>query len=636
MLFNVLIDKSRDICYNIYKKAKNTVFELFVVTLFNKGSLLMYKKVLAAILSLCMISCSFPIECFADSEAITEETGTSVNTSSTLREDETTVAVFSDTDAAASESSSADDSTQNIIESNSDVSYIGLIAIKPKTIDDLVVQQKFRQKWTDGFGEVVLSPEGKSKNVGHGFAAEAGNNLIDQLMGKNVIDVGRDDKPGGADRKIINRDGTYDLIQTKYYNNAQNSVNAGLFLDIDGTYRWKYQENGSFMQLEVPNDQYDKAVDYLADLIKNNKIQGITDPAEASSLLRKGHLTYNQAKNLAKPMTIESLKYDAATGAIESTAAFGIGFVCDYAVCRQLNNYSKEDSAKVALTNSANTAIVSFSSHLISSQLLKSDAVIDALSHGTSNIVEHLGEATDGKAVDALLDATNQNLHPDVKKYKIRERYRIQNEKAVKVLNSSIIANAVTVSVVTLPDVIDLFKQRISASQFSKNLIVAVIGVTGGSLGGYLGGTIASGINPSLAGVGVVAGDLVLGAISTTAADKIMDQFIEDDAVQIYDMIGSAFNQKCDDYMVSEEEAQIVLDGIDSRLAQKDIIFINENDFVKNLYRSDNKEQDIEDFLDPLFVQATSSRPAVQMLSEQEARDIMLDEIGGQQALAIH
>lgn len=101
-------------------------------------------------------------------------------------------------------------------------------------------------------------------------------------------------------------------------------------------------------------------------------------------------------------------------------------------------------------------------------------------------------------------------------------------------------------------------------------------------------------------------------------------------------MIESAFKQKCDDYMVSEEEAQIVLDGIDSRLAQKDIIFINENDFVKNLYRSDNKEQDIEDFLDPLFVQATSSRPAVQMISEQEARDIMLDEIGGQQALAIH
>lgn len=54
---------------------------------------------------------------------------------------------------------------------------------------------------------------------------------------------------------------------------------------------------------------------------------GVTDPNEATNIVRKGRLTYQQAVNLTKPGTIESLSYDALTGAVTCSCALGITFV---------------------------------------------------------------------------------------------------------------------------------------------------------------------------------------------------------------------------------------------------------------------------------------------------------------------
>ncbi|MBW9751260.1 malate transporter, partial [Escherichia coli] len=53
---------------------------------------------------------------------------------------------------------------------------------------------------------------------------------------------------------------------------------------------------------------------------------GVTDPAEASRLIRRGHLTYTQARNITRFGTIESVTYDIAEGAVVSLAAGGISF----------------------------------------------------------------------------------------------------------------------------------------------------------------------------------------------------------------------------------------------------------------------------------------------------------------------
>lgn len=156
-----------------------------------------------------------------------------------------------------------------------------------------------------------------SSPSGHGFAAEQGNNLIDRLHGKNASVVGGDNAKNGADRKIINRDGSIIWIQDKYYSTATNTVSAA-FDSETGNYRYIDAE-GKAMQLEVPADQYEKAVELMEKRIEKGKVPGVSDTSEAKNLVRKGNVTYEQAKNIAKAGTFDSLKYDATNGAIHSS-----------------------------------------------------------------------------------------------------------------------------------------------------------------------------------------------------------------------------------------------------------------------------------------------------------------------------
>ncbi|HAI2929062.1 TPA: hypothetical protein HJL48_004894, partial [Escherichia coli] len=93
-------------------------------------------------------------------------------------------------------------------------------------------------------------------------------------------------------------------IQTKYCSTAARSVGAA-FDGQNGQYR--YMGNHGPMQLEVPRDQYAGAVETMKNKIREGKVPGVTDPAEASRLIRRGHLTYTQARNITRFGTIESV-----------------------------------------------------------------------------------------------------------------------------------------------------------------------------------------------------------------------------------------------------------------------------------------------------------------------------------------
>ncbi len=77
---------------------------------------------------------------------------------------------------------------------------------------------------------------------------------------------------------------------------------------------------------EAPRDQYAGAVETMRNKIREGKVPGVTDPAEASRLIRRGHLTYTQARNITRFGTIESVTYDIAEGSVVSLAAGGIKF----------------------------------------------------------------------------------------------------------------------------------------------------------------------------------------------------------------------------------------------------------------------------------------------------------------------
>ena len=65
-------------------------------------------------------------------------------------------------------------------------------------------------------------------------------------------------------------------IQTKYYSSPESSVNAAF---ENGQYRYPG------MKLEVPKDQYDKAVQIMRERISSGKVPGVTDPNMAEQIV---------------------------------------------------------------------------------------------------------------------------------------------------------------------------------------------------------------------------------------------------------------------------------------------------------------------------------------------------------------
>ena len=161
---------------------------------------------------------------------------------------------------------------------------------------------------------------------GHGFAAEEVNHLFDKLSNADFFGqgkvklVGEDIDPetgriikDGADR-VVN--GTN--IQTKYCKTGGKCISECF---ENGKFRYM-NSDGTPMQVEVPSDKYESAVQAMENRIKNGEVPGVTDPKEAKKIVRKGHFTYEQAKNIAKAGTVESITFDAVNGAIIAPSAF--------------------------------------------------------------------------------------------------------------------------------------------------------------------------------------------------------------------------------------------------------------------------------------------------------------------------
>lgn len=440
---------------------------------------------------------------------------------------------------------------------------------------------------------------------GHGFAAERGNNLADVLKGKKAIVVGDDNAKNGADRKIINRNGKVTLIQDKYYSSASKSVSAA-FDDETGLYRY-IDGDGNPMQLEVPADQYDKAVESMAKKIEAGKVPGVTDPNEASNIVRKGNLTYQQAVNITKAGNIDSLKYDASNGTIVALGAIGISFVLDYALCRY-NGLDNIDALREAGLNGLKTGGYVFATYVISSQLLKTGLPV-AMAPMTDAISKNLGEGL----AEAILQVNEGGA---VKLTSTQITSRISS-----ILQSQIITGGVIVVVLTASDVIDLFRGRISKEQLLQNLVVTVLRVGGSYAGLIAGGALGSLILPGGgATVGAIIGGIVGDAASGFVSQKVLSAFFENDSDKMYEIISAKFESMCGDYLISEEEASGIVDDLKDKLT---------GSVLKDMYQSEDREQFAEDLMKPLFENKVASREKIVIPTEEDIRKAMLASMEG-------
>lgn len=369
---------------------------------------------------------------------------------------------------------------------------------------------------------------------GHGYAAEQANDGIDTLFGRNARILGDDNAKNGADRMV---DGQF--IQTKYCQDARTSVNAGFENGGQGSYRY-LDKNGNPMQLEVPSDQYDEAVRCMEQKIKEGKVPGVSDPKRAKDLIRKGHVTYAQAKAIAKAGTIESLTFDAAHGVVIGASALGISATITFAQAIW-NGESVEKAVEQALIAGLQAGGAGFLIAVGTAQMART-GVNQVLMTPSIALVKVLPPPVRQALVNFL--RTGAPIYGEA-----------ATRNLAKLMRSNVIASTVTIVVLSSGNIINYFRGRISAAQLMAEVSVLAAGIVGGYIGGAFLGAL---FGP----LGAIAGGMIVGSLSSSAAQKLISEFHESDAEKMIEILQDSLQQLAPGYLLNQEEGLLVMEEL--------------------------------------------------------------------------
>lgn len=447
---------------------------------------------------------------------------------------------------------------------------IGHKIILDDTIGKNKIDTSFERIATESYGSLESAMHNDRLNrfnsrQGHGFAAEQANHQIDKIKGRDAVILGDDNAKNGADRMV---DGQ--LIQTKYCQTAAESINAGF---KNGQYRY-LDATGKPMQIEVPLDQYDQAVKYMEQKIRKGEVPKITDPKDAVKLVRRGNVTFEQARNIAKPGNIDSLRFDANNGAVIGLSVGGISLAITYARAlwsgQPINKaidlavYSGLQAGGTAFATSVLTAQVTRTS--INTVMMK--PAISLVNTLPSNVRHLLVNSMRGNAPIYGAAASN-NL--------------------AKLLRGNMITTTVATLVMSAGDVYRFLDGRISGKQLFKNMTALGSGTFTGAI------TFTAISNPILATI--AAG--VAGTLGHKGVKKLLNTFIEDDAVEMVEIIKKCFSPLAEEYLLTEEELWLITEDLNQILPYNILL---------DMYASSDRVQYATDLLNKLIHETIKDR----------------------------
>ena len=459
-------------------------------------------------------------------------------------------------------------------------------------------------------------------NQGHGFAAESANIQAAADAGDDVTHTGGSNIKDGPDYQIINGN-TIIQVQTKYCKTANETINACF---EDGLFRYMADENTP-MFIEVPKDQYNRAVELMEDRITKGQVPGVSDPAEAKNIIRPGAVTYQQAKNLAKAGTIESLKYDAKNSIVSCTTAFGIS-----ATVRFATSIWAHDDIETALENSLYTGLSiggnAFITGVLAGQLVKA-GLNSALVPTSEAIINFVGP----KASAVIVNAARLGTTPIYGAAAMKS--------AAKLLRGNIITSTIAIALFTVPNVVEMFRGRVSGKQLFKELATTTGGIAGGMAGGAAGvavggvaGAAASAATGALLGsivpgIGNIVGGVVGGAIGiagavggaiagSAATEAVVGLFVEDDAEEMLDILSDEFQILADEYLLNQEEAEKVSKILQSKLT---------GEILKDMFASNDRYLYARNLIEPTVIAVTKSRQIITMPSDDLIAEELIDTL---------
>ncbi|PCG19806.1 hypothetical protein [Brachyspira sp. G79] len=451
-----------------------------------------------------------------------------------------------------------------------------------------------------------------NKDTGHGFMAERFNTIVDKFSGKEASIVGNDNIKGGPDRFVNGR-----YIQTKYYSTAVRSVNSNF--DQDGNYT--YTKNNQ--DIEIPKDQAIAGREYLFDQlykglkkIPNKDLAGNKDKINEflDEYFRPGSATYEQAKNVSKFFTKESLQYDAALGSLTALSAGGISFAINTAI-----TYWKTKDIKLAIKSSVviggKKSCMSFATFMTASQLNKIDQVHNFLNKAINinlggNISSSLGILADTKSNILNLET-------------IGSKSKMSNiNKANSTLQGATVAAAATIAVTSSIEIIKMARGRISSMQCIKNIVVSASGITGGTIGGIIGGALLAPIPIVGPLVGSFVGGAVGGMVASKVAKTVMDEFIVDDSIKMMEIVTRHLEYLAKNFLLSDDEMKLLTNEVDMLITQN-------GKFLEEVFAAASRRAFVNSKLKPIVVRITKNTRAkvpFEALEENNIIDVIAEE----------
>lgn len=203
---------------------------------------------------------------------------------------------------------------------------------------------------------------------------------------------------------------------------------------------------------------------------------------------------------------------------------------------------------------------------------------------------------------------------------------------------------ASTFVVLSIGDVSNIFRGRISGAQLFKNLTSTASTVVGGGVGWTAGASAGASAGAAIgsiipgagtaAGVAIggfiggLAGAMGGGAAASKVAAAVLDQFIEDDADKMVAIIQSVFTELATEYLVSQKEAEAIVENLKVKLTGATI---------KDMYASADRELYARQLMEDYFNDTASGRKYVALPTTTQMQNglrTILEEISDSENLA--
>ena len=322
----------------------------------------------------------------------------------------------------------------------------------------------------------------------HGYAAEDANALYDRLHGRKVFKTGATNESDGPDRIV---DGV--RVQTKFCKDAASTIHTS-FNKHTGMYRY----NGQV--LEVPKDQYEEAVKLMAQKISEGKVEGVTDPAQASKMVKASPYTYKQSVRITKAGNLDSIKFDVMNQAGASLKSGAISTVTSF-VDAKMRGESTVTALKSSAKQGACTAGKTMVTGVATQQILRT---------GAGRTVSAAAQKGIGKAIDATMK-TQAGRKVIEKTASAIGGKAVSGAAAKQVLSRAGSTNVVTAAAVSfvvsaVPDTVRLCRNKISGKEYAIRTASNGAGLAGGTGGAWVGSAIGTAICP---GIGTAVGGFI-------------------------------------------------------------------------------------------------------------------------------